>query len=295
MKAFVTVGVSCSGKTTWAEARLAQFPNTIVACRDDIRWQLMEQRGLIPCWANWKWKDEKIVSKLQDEMIEIAASNGKDVVIADTNLNADRRAQMVQRLQDRGFDVTVKVFDEVTLEEALRRDAARAHGVGAHVIHAQWVQFIEQYGKDRYEPDPQGIEAVIIDIDGTAAIMHDRSPYDWSKVRGDKVNRLVQMMLRGFHESGMRLIFVSGRDGVCAEETHDWIREELIPGVPFLLHMRGQGDQRKDTIVKREIFDMFIRDTYDVIGVLDDRPSVARMWRDLGLNVVQFGNPYVEF
>jgi len=53
------------------------------------------------------------------------------------------------------------------------------------------------------------------------------------------------------------------------------------------LLMRAAGDSRRDSIVKREIFDARIRDVWQVKGVLDDRDQVVRMWRALGLTCVQ--------
>jgi hypothetical protein len=51
--------------------------------------------------------------------------------------------------------------------------------------------------------------------------------------------------------------------------------------------MRLLGDQRKDSVVKREIFDREVRDHYRIVGVFDDRAQVVRMWRSLGLTVFQ--------
>ena len=61
------------------------------------------------------------------------------------------------------------------------------------------------------------------------------------------------------------------------------------------LFMRAPGDMRKDTIVKEEIFWRDIADNFNVQFVVDDRPSVCRMWRELGLKVLQVGNPHIEF
>lgn len=52
---------------------------------------------------------------------------------------------------------------------------------------------------------------------------------------------------------------------------------------------------RKDTIIKEELFWKPIADNYNVQFVLDDRLSVCRMWRDLGIKVLQVGNPHIEF
>lgn len=51
--------------------------------------------------------------------------------------------------------------------------------------------------------------------------------------------------------------------------------------------MRPEGDIRKDSIVKREIFENYIRDYYNIQFVLDDRNQVVEMWRSLGLKCLQ--------
>jgi len=51
--------------------------------------------------------------------------------------------------------------------------------------------------------------------------------------------------------------------------------------------MRSQGDTRPDEIVKREIYEEHIKPLYNVDFVLDDRNKVVKMWRSLGLKVLQ--------
>jgi hypothetical protein len=53
------------------------------------------------------------------------------------------------------------------------------------------------------------------------------------------------------------------------------------------LHMRGRGDHRPDQVVKRELYERRVRPRYTVTAVLDDRAKVVRMWRELGLTVLQ--------
>jgi hypothetical protein len=59
--------------------------------------------------------------------------------------------------------------------------------------------------------------------------------------------------------------------------------------------MRPADDQRADDVLKSELYYQNIRDRYNVLGVIDDRPKVCRMWRKLGLSVFQVGNPDYEF
>jgi len=59
--------------------------------------------------------------------------------------------------------------------------------------------------------------------------------------------------------------------------------------------MRSANDQRPDDLLKSELYYFNIRDRYHVIGVIDDRPKVCRIWRNLGLSVFQAGNPDCKF
>lgn len=51
--------------------------------------------------------------------------------------------------------------------------------------------------------------------------------------------------------------------------------------------MRPEGDIRKDSIVKRELFEKYVRPYYNIEFVLDDRNQVVEMWRSLGLKCLQ--------
>ena len=51
--------------------------------------------------------------------------------------------------------------------------------------------------------------------------------------------------------------------------------------------MGNADDSRKDSIVKQEIYEMCIKDKYNVLFVLDDRDQVVNMWREQGLKCLQ--------
>ena len=63
----------------------------------------------------------------------------------------------------------------------------------------------------------------------------------------------------------------------------------------YELHMRAEGDMRKDSIVERELFDAHIKDKYDVVAVFDDRPQMIRLWNLMGLKTFACADPYLEF
>jgi uncharacterized HAD superfamily protein len=85
--------------------------------------------------------------------------------------------------------------------------------------------------------------------------------------------------------SGKAIVFVSGREDKFKPQTLAWLAKHNISFDG--LYMRQSGDSRKDSIVKKEIYDEFILDKYNVAFVLDDRDQVVKVWRDLGLTCLQ--------
>ncbi len=69
----------------------------------------------------------------------------------------------------------------------------------------------------------------------------------------------------------------------------DWLDKNSLP-IDLLL-MREGGDQRLDSIVKREIYLRDIEPFYRVLFVVDDRPQVVATWQELGLPVLQVTDP----
>ena len=146
MKAILTVGVSASGKTTWAEQFVKENEWWVNINRDDIRFTILGERD----WSKWDWKNEKRVTTVQEQLIFDAAIEEKNIIISDTNLNKKFREQMIQKLEEKGYTVTLKMFP-VSFEEAVKRDAQRANGVGYSVIAKQYDQWGEEFAEDNLE------------------------------------------------------------------------------------------------------------------------------------------------
>lgn len=127
-------------------------------------------------------------------------------------------------------------------------------------------------------------QAIIVDVDGTLALMGDRSPYDWSRVGEDKPNEVIVELVIQLSKR-YKIIIVSGRDGSCFAATLGWLRTYCVPYEKFLI--RTVGNNEKDSIVKERIYRKEIEPFYDVQFVLDDRDQVVKMWRSLGLTCFQ--------
>lgn len=287
MKAVITVGISASGKTYWASQQEAIDIN-----RDWIRFNVIAPGS---DWGTYKFNKakENEVTKIQEQMVMDAHSKGQDVIISDTNINPNTRNKWVALLTELGYEVETKEFP-IALEQAYKRDSLRANGVGQNVIYSQYQKWLEYKGRKTYNPDYSLEKAVIFDIDGTLAQMNGRSPFEWDKVGTDDPRMFIVEMARFYKQLKYDILVVSGRDGVCKGLTEEWLNKNMVPFDEFFI--RPEGDTRKDTVVKEEIFWNDIAEHYNVVGVVDDRPSVVRMWHELKIpNVICVGNPWVEF
>jgi predicted kinase len=298
MKAIITVGCSASGKTTFAKELVSQ--GWMDVNRDDIRFE--HYCGGIRDWSLYKFTKEREnqVTQVQERMVDGVSTMGLNVIISDTNLNDKTRNFWINRLGSLGYEVEIKYFD-VDLMELLARDAKRANGVGYKVITDQYAKYMKLRHGHEYHTYVSGRKhCVLIDLDGTVAQMNGRSPFDWHRVSEDLPRMHVIGMVEGYFWDTpypVEVVFMSGRDAVCQAATRQWLIDNVGAWTEdCLLLMRPEGDTRKDTIVKKELFDTYIKGRYNVDYVIDDRPCVVRMWRyELGLETVCVSNPFIEF
>ena len=133
-------------------------------------------------------------------------------------------------------------------------------------------------------------QAILCDLDGTLALIDHRSPYDASTAEEDTLNHPIGNIIEVYtHQKlyDIAIIFVSGREDKYRPQTEKWLQKHNITNYEAL-YMRKSGDFRKDTVIKKEIYEQHIAGKYEVLFVLDDRDQVVRMWRkELGLTCLQ--------
>jgi hypothetical protein len=214
------------------------------------------------------------------------------VVVDDTNLRVKYVRAWMDLAAEVGASVTFQGFTDVPLDECLRRDAARDLPVGEQVIRDMHQRYfplvsidVETATTERYVPDPTLPAAWLVDVDGTLAIMCGRSPYDESRVLDDSPNQPVVTLVRSLAAAGWGVVVMSARTEACREDTEKWLDAHSIPHDALL--MRAVGDQRRDSVVKRELFEQHVAPRWAVHGVLDDRRQVVEMWRSMGLMCAQ--------
>ena len=273
VKLLMLRGLPASGKSTYAK-ELAD-KGWLRVNKDDLRAMLNN--------GNWSKGNEKRVIKLQNQIIETALAEGKNVV-DDTNFAEYHKHRLYDLARKYKADFDEKFFD-TPLQVCLDRDAKRANGVGKDVIMKMYNQYLKPKPAV-YKPPVGSQKAILVDIDGTLAHMKDRSPFEWHRVGEDDVDMAVAELVGMYKDAGYFVIVMSGRDEVCRPETKEWLKKYNIPY--DAIFMRPEGDSRKDSTVKAELFEENVRYFYNIRVVLDDRNQVVDMWReDFGLKVLQ--------
>jgi predicted kinase len=258
-------GLPASGKSTWAKEQNIKRVN-----KDDLRLMIDNSK--------WSKNKERFILQIRDRIIEEALSIGESIIVDDTNLSPKHETKLREIAKKYNAEFEIKDFTDILVDECIERDKKRINSVGETVIRNMYRQFLSEKITKKKEFD----DVYLVDIDGTVALVNDRSPFDWLKVGKDKLNEDVAKVI--YHLPN-RVIFMSGRDSVCREITEQWLQDNKFDYIDLL--MREKGDNRKDSIVKKELFEKNIKDKYNVIGIFDDRKQVVDMWRDMGLTVFQ--------
>lgn len=313
-------GLPGSGKSTEAAALVKKEPKRWVRInRDDLR-SMVVGPGNNP---HGDREREDLVRNMKNELIRQAFREGYDVILDDTHLVPST----VKKLHELAMFVgDVKVIEKgvnVPVETCIERDSKRTGfaKVGEKVIK----DFAKLSGVDKgrklsdkevyypprwapgqggdngmtYRDDPALITTIDCDLDGTTSLLNGRSPYDASSCDRDPPNTPVVECIKAMYAylvaraaaekkdpTKVKILFTSGREEKYRAPTEKFLAEHL-PCIPYELHMRKTGDMRKDSIIKREMFDTEIRGRFNILFVLDDRNQVVDNWREMGLHCWQ--------
>ena len=283
-KVLILSGLPASGKSTWSKELMKKEPNKWKRINKDLLREMLD--GSV-----WSGKNESEILKTRNFLIELYLMDGFNVIVDDTNLDP-KHAKNIKELigTNRGRDIEVEEkFFNVPVWECIERDKLRGDKmVGEKVIIGMWKKYLDKPVKQEYNPELP--DCIIVDVDGTLAYKCDRDIFDYSKVINDIPNENLIKIIQSLWGDGeiltpeRNIIILSGREDSSRQQTEEWLNDNEV--VHDELFMRKTGDHRDDTIVKKELYEEHIKGKYNVIGVFDDRPKVVRMWKSLGLFVL---------
>jgi predicted kinase len=286
-KIIMLKGLPASGKTTFAKQLIATGGGRVKRInKDDLRDMIDD--------SVWSKEREKTILEIRDYIIENLLEKDFTVIIDDTNFHPKHEKRFQEMATVFGAEFVIQDhFCHMPLEDCIERDLKRDRSVGKRVIVDMWRKYLEQNNKKFVQYNPELLDAIICDVDGTLALHAYRSPYDYWECESDELNENVYNLLSRLQsvDPEMKTIVVTGRENLKNEEqatisdlTQRWLTDGGVIYDEF--YIREEGDHRPDHVVKKEIYEKYIKDSYNVLYVVDDRKQVVDMWREQGLFVL---------
>ena len=128
------------------------------------------------------------------------------------------------------------------------------------------------------QKESEKINAIIVDLDGTLAILNSRGPFEWENVGNDNLNQPIAELMAMSQKYSYKTIILSGRDEAASEKTIKWLNQNDI--IYDKLYLRPSNNQMSNKDYKRMVFINEIQAKYNVLFILEDLPEVVKMWRD---------------
>lgn len=286
----IYVGIPASGKSTHAKDYVGKNPDWVRVNRDDFRFML---KDMPVC----EMKVENLITNMMNDSIINALMSKFNVIVDNTNLKAKYLNPLIDLVKPYA-DIEFQIFD-ISIEKAIERDNKREKKVGSEVIKRMFNDYkilldtfnfshIKKTNKiyPTFEFKKGLPTCAIFDIDGTLAHMNNkRGPFDWDKVDRDDVDTQVARMVKLHVDAGDTIIIVSGRDETSLNLTKEWLNFYEVKY--DMIFMRKADDNRKDNLVKRDIYNENIVGKYNIAAIYDDRKQVVDELRGMGLKVFQ--------
>ena len=305
-KIILVLGISGSGKTYWSRQWAEEDPEHRIRLNyDDIR-----------CMFGKYWVPDRREQLVKDTFmyaLRQAMYMGYDIVIDNmSNLNPKHQKEYIDLVNENNsfeespkYEIEFKWFD-TPIETCISRDAARENPIGEKVIKQQWSKYrttiIQHSIKEMLENQVvQNINlphCIIVDMDATLCFNTNGRPF-WGtdadeRVIDDVPNTPVVELVKHYKEAPYgtnpykyerNIIIVTGRSESARVGTEMWLKKYGVPYDEIL--MRPNRDMTKGDELKQILYDNEIKDKYYVDFVLEDSTKVVKMYRRLGLTVLQ--------
>lgn len=311
-KMIIVRGLPGSGKSYFVDTLVGYLDDSFVVISSDDN--ITDRYGYYLFNREYLGLSHKL-SQLKCE--EACKQSIRTIIIDNTNTTFKEMKPYIELAKKYNYEIELKVTETswaFDVEECYKRNY---HSVSKDVIQTMKNRF--QSNDKVYnlintvslEPDIQKVEldedlpyCIIVDLDGTLA-NHEgiRGPFEFDKCDQDRIVPAVKDIIRVYNNDNIfsttdndriHIFLMSGRDSICRDKTVNWLKKYDIQYDN--LFMRPEGDFRRDSIIKLELFDKHVRGQYNVLFVIDDRLQVIReCWNKLGVFVLNVNQELKEF
>lgn len=161
---YLLMGVSASGKSTWARRFSERFSDSIIISRDAVRFSLVKEGDA------YFSKEKKVFKNFINLVSEAITNEINNVIVDATHLNAASRAKVLNEIKPLIMQGNYKVIImHITSDAAVARDKKRSgrEQVGEKVIHDQLARLEPVSNKEKeYYAQFFPIEYNVIEMKG---------------------------------------------------------------------------------------------------------------------------------
>lgn len=241
---------------------------------------------------------------------------GRDIVVDRMGFNKTQRNRYLEPAKKAGYTTEIIVLHEnykTCLDRCIKRANYHPTITNEEFARNALQTFFTQYERPsldeantvefRYPEQKLKLNAVICDIDGTAAQIDHRIHFvrvpegqkkDWKSflhpdnLVQDLPNLWCKELVNSLSERNV-IVFCSGRSDNTRKVTQEWLDKNGFKN--DWLFMRHRNDHRTDYIVKEILLDFEIKTRFNNIKFsIDDRQQVVDMWRNRGITCLQCAN-----
>lgn len=269
----LTIGISNSGKSTWAREQVANNANTIDINRDDIRIDLFCEgdRSKYSSYNFGKAKEAR-VTEIASARAEEAIREGNNIIISDTNLNRTTRDFWKNFCQTNNLEYVEKLFN-VPLSTCLSRNLKRDITIPERVILRQYSTLRKILDLPIY--DGRAEEPPHVVVFGFEDVL---------RTRNGGLKHSTVGLARMLKESGVRIVVIAHETYLT--EAENWLNDNKVP---FDEVFAKSTESHSEGDFKENIFWRYIVPKYIVDYVVDHNGPACAQWRSIGVECWKVG------
>lgn len=283
-------GLPASGKSTWAKEFIKGKKDWVRVNNDEL--------GAMLFGETFAEGRSDTIDRVRKLFIEESMLKHLNIVVDNTNLHPKHEEYLRKLVSEHNdteqyrpkpelYEFDLKDFTGVPVKECIIRNRKRDNPVPEKVIYSMNKRYLLKEGSTLIQ-DEKLPKAILVDMDGTMALLNGRNPYSSKGVINDLPNKPVVDLVNKY-KADHKIFFVTGREISAREDTKLWLNKHGFPEGSYELHMRN--GEPNDVDFKKQIFDRLLKDKYYVAFAIEDRDRVVNLYRhDIGITCLQIAD-----
>lgn len=126
-------------------------------------------------------------------------------------------------------------------------------------------------------------KAIIVNLDGSLTNYDHRKENEdiYEDLHRDKCQQWCKELIDAFFGRSIQIIIISTRPERCRKQTQDWL---LRHGIRYHKLFMSFDDREDEKEIKKYIFEKQIKNSYQIVLVVEAGMALIELWKKLGVN-----------